>query len=57
MTSYNRDGSRLGRMFYDAVVEMPSLAVLELSKEGLHGSEVRLRQKDGFIRDLHTGNR
>ena len=36
---------------------MPILAVSELSKEGVYGSEVRLRQKDGFIRDLQTGNR
>ena len=34
---------------------MPILAVSELSREGIDGSEVRLRQKDGYFRDLHTG--
>ena len=55
--SYNRDGSQVGRIFYDADVEMPILAVSELSREGRNGSEVRLRQRDGFIRDLQSGNR
>ena len=55
--SYNRDGSQVGRIFYDADVEMPILAVSELSREGRNGSEVRLRQRDGFIRDLQNGNR
>ena len=57
VTAYNRDGSKIARTFYDADVEMPILAVSELSKEGQCGSDVRLRQKDGYIRDLHTGNR
>ena len=53
-TSYNKNGSSVARVYYDADVEMPILAVSELSKEGQCGSEVRLRQKDGYIRDLHT---
>ena len=55
MTAYNQDGSTVKRVFYNADVEMPILAVSELSKEGPAGSEVRLRLKDGYIRDLHTG--
>ena len=57
VTSYNQDGSPVHRVFWNADVEMPILAVSELSKEGPSGSEVRLRQRDGFIRDLSTGNR
>ena len=57
VTSYHRNGSRVARTFYDADVEMPILAVSELSKEGESGSEVRLRQRDGYIKDLHTGHR
>ena len=55
--SYTKDGSPIARTFYDANVEMPILAVSELSKEGKRGSDVRLRQRDGYIRDLHTGYR
>ena len=55
VTAYNQDGSTVKRVFYNADVEMPILAVSELSKEGPAGSEVRLRLKDGYIRDLHTG--
>ena len=57
VTSYNKDGSKVTRTFYDANVEMPILAVSEISKEGRHGSDVRLRQKDGYIRDNYTGHR
>ena len=53
--SYTRSGHRVGRVFYDANVEMPILAVSELSKEGPRGSEIQLRANDGFIRDLSTG--
>ena len=57
VTAYNRDGSKIARTFYDADVEMPILAVSELSREGECGSDIRLRQKDGYIRDLKTGCR
>ena len=57
LTAYNQDGSAVDRVFYNADVEMPILAVSELSKEGPSGSEVRLRLKDGYIRYFHTGNR
>jgi hypothetical protein len=55
VTAYTRDGGSVDRVFYDTNVEMPILAVSEISREGVSGSEVRLRQKDGYIRDLHTG--
>ena len=57
VTSYRKNGGRIARTFYDADVELPILAVSELSKEGECGSEVRLRHKDGIIKDLHTGDR
>ena len=49
--------SRQGRIFYEAPVEMPILAVAELAKEGEFGSEVRFRVKDGVIIDNLTGQR
>ena len=55
LETFTPDGHVTERTFYDANVEMPILAVSELSKEGTYGSEVRLRQKDGFLRDLFTG--
>ena len=57
VTSYTQDGAPVRRVFYDANVEMPILAVSELSKEGLTGSDVRLQQRGGYIRDLTTGTR
>ena len=57
VTSYTRDGAPVNRVFYDANVEMPILAVSELAKEGLTGSDVRLQQRGGYIRDLTTGQR
>ena len=57
VTSYTQDGAPVRRVFYDANVEMPILAVSELSKEGLTGSDVRLQQRGGYIRDLTTGKR
>ena len=45
------------RPFYDALVEMPIVAVTELAKEGDAGSEVRFRIQDGEIIDNLTGKR
>ena len=53
----NRDGTKTARVFYEADVEMPILAVTELTQEGDQGSEVRFRRKDGFIEDNLTGRR
>ena len=36
---------------------MPILSVAELADEGVEGSEVRFRKKDGYIEDTHTGRR
>ena len=55
VTSYTSDGAQVNRVFYDANVEMPILAVSELTKEGLTGSDVLLQQRSGYIRDLTTG--
>ena len=55
--SYTSNGHRTNRIFYDANVEMPILAMSKLSKEGPSGSEVRLQAEDGFIKDLSTGQR
>ena len=55
VTAYARDGRSTERTFYAANVELPVLAISELSREGRDGSEVRLRQKAGIFRDLATG--
>ena len=55
--SYSREGTLSKRVFYEAPVEMPILAVAELSMEGELGSEVRFRMKDGVIIDNLTGYR
>ena len=57
VTSYSRDRTKSKRVFYEAPVEMPILAVTELTKEGELGSEVRFRIKDGVIIDNLIGNR
>ena len=57
VVSYSRDGNETKRIFYEAPVEMPILAVAELAKEGEFGSEVRFRIKDGVIIDNLTGRR
>ena len=57
VVSYSRDGTASKRVFYEAPVEMPILAVAELSKEGELGSEVQFRMRDGFITDSLTGRR
>ena len=55
--SFTRDVKTNTRVFYEAPVEMPILAVTELAREGELGSEVRFRQKDGVIIDTLTGKR
>ena len=57
VVSYNKDGTKVERIFYEADVEMPILSVAELSDEGVEGSEVRFRKKGGYIEDTHTGRR
>ena len=44
VTCYDRHGNKCERLFYDAPVEMPIVAVTELAKEGEAGSEVRFRE-------------
>ena len=51
------DGMKTSRVFYMANVDMPILAVAELTKEGTLGSEVRFRKKDGLMVDNATGHR
>ena len=55
--SMHRDGTKTSRVFYHANVDMPILAVSELTKEGEHGSEIRFRRKDGIMIDNATGRR
>ena len=57
VVSYSQQGNETKRIFYEAPVEMPILAVAELAKEGEFGSEVRFRVKDGVIIDNLTGQR
>ena len=40
-----------------ANVDMPILAVTELTKDGTLGSELRFRKKDGLMADNATGHR
>ena len=55
--SHSRQGNETKRIFYEAPVEMPILAVAELAKEEEFGSEVRFGVKDGVIIDNLTGQR
>jgi hypothetical protein len=57
VTCHDRHGNKCERLFYDAPVEMPIVAVTELAKEGEAGSEVRFRIQDGEIIDNLTGKR
>ena len=54
---YDRNGSHRSRVFYEAPVEMPILAVTELAQEGDLGTEVNLRNDGGEICDVFTGKR
>ena len=54
---YDRSGFQKTRVFYEAPVEMPILAVTEFAQEGDDGSEVRFRFADGEIIDTHDGRR
>ena len=53
----NPDGTQRTRIFYEADVDMPILSVAEISQEGSQGSEVSFRKKNGFIEDVHSGQR
>ena len=57
VTSFTQYGRTNKRVFYEAPVEMPILAVTELARGGELGSEVRFRLKDGVIIDTLTGKR
>ena len=57
VVSYNKDGTKVERIFYEADVEMPILSVAELSDEGECGAEVRFLKRDGYIEDIQTGRR
>ena len=57
VTCYDRAGFQKTRVFYEAPVEMPILAVTELAQEGDIGSEVRFRLSDGEILDTQSGRR
>ena len=52
---YDKSGRKTTRVFYEAPVEMPILAVTEIAKEGDLGSEVRFRYQDGEIIDSLSG--
>ena len=47
----SREGITTKRTFYKAPVDMPILAVAELTKEGPQGSTTGFRQHNGFIED------
>ena len=57
VTCYDRAGFKKTRVFYEAPVEMPILAVTELAQEGDIGSEVRFRLSDGEILDTQSGRK
>ena len=47
----SKEGIETRRTFYEAPVEMPILAVAELTKESPEGSTTRFRQRDGYLED------
>jgi hypothetical protein len=47
----SKEGIETSRIFYEAPVEMPILAVAELTKEGPVGSTTGFRQRDGYVED------
>ena len=53
----SKEGIRTERIFYKAPVEMPILAVAELTKEGPGGSTTGFRQRDGFVENNVTHQR
>ena len=53
----SKEGISTERTFYKAPVEMPILAVAELTKEGPGGSTTGFRQRDGFVEDNVTHRR
>ena len=57
VSCYDRSGFQKTRVFYEAPVEMPILAVTELAQEGDNGSEVRFRLSDGEIIDTSDGRK
>ena len=57
VTFMNPDGTQRTRIFYEADVDMPILSVAEISQEGSQGSEVSFRKRNGFIEDVHSGQR
>ena len=48
----SKEGSETSRIFYEAPVEMPILAVAELTKEGPVGSTTGFRQRDGYVENV-----
>ena len=53
----SKEGIATTRTFYKAPVEMPILAVAELTKEGNRGSTTGFRRNNGFIEDNETHQR
>ena len=51
MATKSKEGIETSRIFYEAPVEMPILAVAELTKEGPAGSTTGLRRRDGYVED------
>ena len=47
----SKEGIETSRIFYEAPVEMPILAVAELTKEGPAGSTTGFRRRDGYVED------
>ena len=57
VVSYSRQGNETKRVFYEAPIDMPILALAEVAEDEGFGSEVRFRVKDGVIIDNLTGQR
>ena len=55
--TFHQDGTGVDRTFYQANVDMPILAVAELSQEGPRGSEVRFYKNHGTAIDNASGKR
>ena len=55
--TFHQDGTSVDRTFYQANVDMPILAVAELSQEGPRGTEVRFYKNHGTAIDNASGKR
>ena len=52
--AYSAEGNRITQTFEDADVDMPIMAVTELSENGALGSDIVFRKTDGAMVDVES---